>query len=99
MNVQPCHMDKALRVALLDQQRKEEKQKSLNDASSFLFSNEESKKELDRLKKRYNIEVDNDFFTSDLHLFKSFTMNNPEAFLHFKRNSDISRTLIQNNFK
>ena len=63
------------------------------------FTNVDAFKDLDRIKKRYNIEIDDDHFNSDQQLFKSFTSMDPRAFHNFKNNSDIGRTLIKNHFK
>ena len=63
------------------------------------LTQEEIRAELERIKKRYKIEVDEEFFNSDQQLFKSFMSMNPQGFLQFKRNYDISRTLVQNHFK
>ena len=49
--------------------------------------------------KRYNIEIDDDFFNSDTQLFKSFLSMNTRAFFSFKNSSNISRTLAKNHFK
>lgn len=91
-------MDKLIRVSLLDQRRKEEKYESQIAAINFI-TKDEQQQELDRIKMRYHIDIDKDFFNSDHQLFKSFLSMNPRAYLYFKRNSDISRTLVQNHFK
>ena len=91
-------MDKILRLSLLDKRRKDEKYENQLAAANFI-TKEEAQTELNRIKKRYNIVIDKDFFNTDHQLFKSFLHMNPRAYLHFKRNSDISRTLVQNHFK
>ena len=54
---------------------------------------------MEKIKRRYNIEIDEDFFNSDRQLFKSFMSMNPRAFFSFKNNANISRTLAKNHFK
>ena len=97
-NEQPCNMDIMLRVSLIDARKKEEQSMKLTNEEDF-YSREETFHELERIKKRYNIEIDEKFFNSDPQLFKSFMSMNTNAFYRFKNNSDISRTLIQSNFK
>ena len=63
------------------------------------FTNIDAFKDLDRIKKRYNIEIDDEHFNSDQQLFKSFTSMDPRAYHNFKNSSDISRTLIKGRFK
>ena len=54
---------------------------------------------LNKIKRRYNIEIDDEFFNSDQQLFKSFMSMNPNAFFSFKNHANISRTLAKNHFK
>lgn len=63
------------------------------------FTNKDFLKDLDKIKRRYNIEIDDEFFNSDQQLFKSFMSMNPRAFFSFKNNANISRTLAKNHFK
>lgn len=55
--------------------------------------------DLEKIKKRFNIEIDDDHFNSDQQLFKSFMSMDPHAFFNFKNSSNISRTLVKNQFK
>ena len=63
-NYLPSHMDTVVCLAILDAERAEEKQKNKLSEKDFL-TNVEAFKDLDRIKKRYNIEIDDEHFNSD----------------------------------
>ena len=97
-NYLPSHMDTVVSLAILDAKRAEEKRQNQFDEKDF-FTGMDALRDLDRIKKRYNIEIDDDHFNSDQQLFKSFTSMDPRAFHNFKNNSDIGRTLVKNRLK
>ena len=84
-------MEINLRISLIDARRKEEKSMRLTNEADF-YTKEETLNELERIKKRYNIELDEKY--SDQQLFKGFMSMNTNAFYDFKNSADISRTLI-----
>ena len=91
-------MDTVVCLAILDAKRADEKRQNQFCEKDF-FTGVDALRDLDRIKKRYNIEIDDAHFNSDQQLFKSFTSMDPRAFHNFKNNSDIGRTLVKNRLK
>lgn len=88
-----------MRIHYLDQNRKEKKKKDQETAAANFYSIEQAKKELERIRTRYKIEIGEEFLTNEYELFKCFLSMQPKAYLHFQKNQDIGRLLRANNFK
>ena len=70
-NYMPCQMDSVISLAIMDARHKQEKKKNELTEEDF-FTNVDAMKDLEKIKSRFNIEIDDDFFNSDQQLFKSF---------------------------
>ena len=64
-NYLPSHMDTVVSLAILDAKRAEEKRQNQFNEKDF-FTGVDALRDLDRIKKRYNIEIDDNHFNSDV---------------------------------
>ena len=87
-----------LNLAIVDAVKKEEKLKNQFSETDFYTPNE-SIKIVQDIMKRYKIDFDKEALSTNTELIKSFLNMDNNAFYTFKNDSDITRTLIKNNFK
>ena len=91
-------MTTVVNLASMDARRHKERIENQLSEQDF-FTSADALKDLEKIKRRFNIEIDEDHFNSDPQLFKSFLSMDPLAYFNFKNSSNIGRTLIKNHFK
>ena len=63
-NKDPCYMDTIMSLAIIDA-RNEKQRKDNQLTEDDFFTNIDALKSLEKIKRRYNIEIDDDFLNSD----------------------------------
>ena len=87
-----------MNLAILDAAAEQERLQNKLTEREF-YKIKDKLEQLKNIVTRYRIKFDKDMFSTDDALLESFIENKQNAFLKFKENSNVSRTLVSEKFK